>query len=80
MAAAVKAPWAALAEVQHVFEQAVVEAATRLLNEGDDPVQLLIDVLLQTQQADAATEAPALKVASQWSMWWRPRRSSASHR
>ena len=59
MAAAVKAPWAALAEVQHVFEQAVMEAATRLVSEGDDPVQLLIDVLLQTQQADAATEAPA---------------------
>ena len=59
MAATVKAPWAALAEVQHVFEQAVVEAATRLVSEGDDPVQLVIDVLLQTQQADAATEAPA---------------------
>ena len=59
MAAAVKAPWAALAEVRHVFEQAVMEAATRLVSEGDDPVQLLIDVLLQTQQADAATEAPA---------------------
>ena len=59
MAATVKAPWAALAEVRHVFEQAVMEAATRLVSEGDDPVQLLIDVLLQTQQADAATEAPA---------------------
>ena len=59
MAAIVKAPWAALAEVRHVFEQAVMEAATRLVSEGDDPVQLLIDVLLQTQQADAATEAPA---------------------
>ena len=29
--------------------------ATRLVYEGDDPVQLVIDVLLQMQQADAAT-------------------------
>ena len=63
----------------------MVEAATRLVYEGDDPVQLVIDVLLQMQQADAATitttpSEGGLTMFNEVSMRRRPRGSWASHK